>query len=134
MWIFTNVAVPVAPKYLCLSIEDILDEVSGLTVESPDESLVEGPRLTQQSPGDHQEDKTCTGAGQKVRYDLQRYNFGLVCTYNKPTQTHIVHVTEQVINSLVLQRIEYHTHPVRCIVADRDKDQQLWCRLPSVCV
>uniref|UniRef100_A0A3B4UG40 TIAM Rac1 associated GEF 1 n=1 Tax=Seriola dumerili TaxID=41447 RepID=A0A3B4UG40_SERDU len=47
------------------SQEDILDEVSGLTVESPDESLEEGPRLTPQSPGDPQEDKTCTGTGQK---------------------------------------------------------------------
>ncbi|XP_042286382.1 rho guanine nucleotide exchange factor TIAM1 isoform X2 [Thunnus maccoyii] len=47
------------------SQEDILDEVSGLTVESLDESLAEGPRLTLQSPGDHQEDKTCTGAEQK---------------------------------------------------------------------
>ncbi|XP_019952842.2 rho guanine nucleotide exchange factor TIAM1 isoform X1 [Paralichthys olivaceus] len=47
------------------SQEDILDEVSGLTVESPDESLEEGPQLTLQSPRDNQEDKTCTGAGQK---------------------------------------------------------------------
>ncbi|XP_071361970.1 rho guanine nucleotide exchange factor TIAM1 isoform X2 [Trachinotus anak] len=47
------------------SQEDILDEVSGLTVESPNDSLEEGPRLTLQSPGDHQEDKTCTGTGQK---------------------------------------------------------------------
>ncbi|XP_075958443.1 rho guanine nucleotide exchange factor TIAM1 [Anarhichas minor] len=47
------------------SQEDILDEVSGLTVESPDQSLVEGSRRTLQSPGDHQEDKTCMGTGQK---------------------------------------------------------------------
>ncbi|KAG7999728.1 T-lymphoma invasion and metastasis-inducing protein 1, partial [Nibea albiflora] len=45
--------------------EDILDEVSGLTVNSPDESLEEGPRLILQSPRGHQEDKTCTGTGQK---------------------------------------------------------------------
>ncbi|TMS13717.1 T-lymphoma invasion and metastasis-inducing protein 1, partial [Larimichthys crocea] len=47
------------------SQEDILDEVSGLTVTSPDESLEEGPRLILQSPRGHQEDKTCTGTGQK---------------------------------------------------------------------
>ncbi|XP_040006587.1 T-lymphoma invasion and metastasis-inducing protein 1-like isoform X1 [Xiphias gladius] len=46
------------------SQEDILDEVSGLTVDSPDNSLQGGPRLTLQSPGDHQQDKTFTGTGQ----------------------------------------------------------------------
>ncbi|CAK6969114.1 rho guanine nucleotide exchange factor TIAM1-like [Scomber scombrus] len=46
------------------SQEDILDEASGLTVESPDDSMVEGTRLSLHSP-DHQEDKTGTGAGQK---------------------------------------------------------------------
>uniref|UniRef100_A0A3Q3VYF4 Uncharacterized protein n=1 Tax=Mola mola TaxID=94237 RepID=A0A3Q3VYF4_MOLML len=40
------------------SHEDILDEVSGLTVNSPDESLEEGPRLVLQSPGGLQEDKS----------------------------------------------------------------------------
>uniref|UniRef100_A0A8C4HIS0 T-lymphoma invasion and metastasis-inducing protein 1 n=1 Tax=Dicentrarchus labrax TaxID=13489 RepID=A0A8C4HIS0_DICLA len=47
------------------SQEDILDEVSGLTVNSPDESLEEGPLLSLQSPGGHQEDKTYMGTGQK---------------------------------------------------------------------
>ncbi|XP_034405445.1 T-lymphoma invasion and metastasis-inducing protein 1-like isoform X2 [Cyclopterus lumpus] len=47
------------------SQEDILDEVSGLTVESPEESLEEGSLLTLQSPRGHQEDKTCMGTGQK---------------------------------------------------------------------
>ncbi|XP_041807857.1 T-lymphoma invasion and metastasis-inducing protein 1-like isoform X1 [Chelmon rostratus] len=47
------------------SQEDILDDVSGLTVNSPDDSLEEGPRLILQSPGGHQEDKTCTGTGQR---------------------------------------------------------------------
>ncbi|XP_038564223.1 T-lymphoma invasion and metastasis-inducing protein 1 isoform X3 [Micropterus salmoides] len=47
------------------SQEDILDEVSGLTVNSPDESLEEGSLLTLQSRGGHQEDKTCMGSGQK---------------------------------------------------------------------
>ncbi|XP_034745750.1 T-lymphoma invasion and metastasis-inducing protein 1-like isoform X2 [Etheostoma cragini] len=47
------------------SQEDILDEVSGLTVESPDDSLEEGSRLTLQSPGDQQEDKTCMGTGKE---------------------------------------------------------------------
>ncbi|KAM9348065.1 rho guanine nucleotide exchange factor TIAM1-like [Symphorus nematophorus] len=45
--------------------EDILDEVSGLTVNSVDESLEEGPRLILQSPGGHQEDKACIGTSQK---------------------------------------------------------------------
>ncbi|XP_034538996.1 T-lymphoma invasion and metastasis-inducing protein 1 isoform X1 [Notolabrus celidotus] len=47
------------------SQEDILDEVSGLTVSTPDDSLDDGPRLTLQSPGAHQEDKTFMGIGQK---------------------------------------------------------------------
>lgn len=47
------------------SQENILDEVSGLTVESPDESLEEGPLLTLQSPRDHHEDRTLMAAGQK---------------------------------------------------------------------
>ena len=60
---------------LSLSVEDILDEVSGLTVESPDQSMEEGSRLTPQSPGDYQEDKTCMGTGQKVGYGMQRHSF-----------------------------------------------------------
>ncbi|XP_077962771.1 rho guanine nucleotide exchange factor TIAM1 isoform X2 [Gasterosteus aculeatus] len=48
------------------SQEDILDEVSGLTVESPDDSLEEASPLTLRSPEDHQEDKTGVGTGQKV--------------------------------------------------------------------
>nr|XP_020454143.1 T-lymphoma invasion and metastasis-inducing protein 1-like isoform X2 [Monopterus albus]XP_020454144.1 T-lymphoma invasion and metastasis-inducing protein 1-like isoform X2 [Monopterus albus] len=47
------------------SQEDILDEVSGLTVESPSETLEEGPRLTLQSKANHQEDKVCKGTGHK---------------------------------------------------------------------
>ncbi|KAM6907302.1 rho guanine nucleotide exchange factor TIAM1 [Xenentodon cancila] len=46
------------------SQEDILDEVSGLTVDSQDDSLDEGPQQTQQSPGD-QEDRTYMMTGQK---------------------------------------------------------------------
>lgn len=61
---------PVSP-----TIEDILDEVSGLTVESPNQSMNGGPRLTLQIPGNHQEDKTCRGTGQKVRYQKQKYSF-----------------------------------------------------------
>ncbi|XP_030293281.1 T-lymphoma invasion and metastasis-inducing protein 1 isoform X2 [Sparus aurata] len=45
--------------------EDILDDVSGLTVNSPDESMEEGHRVILQSPGGHLEDKTCVGTGQK---------------------------------------------------------------------
>lgn len=71
-----SVYVHLLPSELCpssLSVEDILDEASGLTVNSPDESLEEGARLTLQSPGGHQEDKTCVGTGQKVGYDMQRH-------------------------------------------------------------
>ncbi|XP_058483251.1 rho guanine nucleotide exchange factor TIAM1-like isoform X1 [Solea solea] len=46
------------------SQEDILDEVSGLTVESLDESMDDRAALTLQSPDD-QEDKTLAGTGQK---------------------------------------------------------------------
>ena len=88
--------------------------MSGLTVGSPDVSLVEGSRL--QSPGDPQEDKTCTGTGQKVRYGMQRHNLLYVVL------THIhhrdIHATEKGVTSLVLQSRRYHTHPVRCVVAD----------------
>ncbi|GLD71048.1 T-lymphoma invasion and metastasis-inducing protein 1-like protein [Lates japonicus] len=61
------------------SQEDILDEVSGLTVESPDDTLEEGPRLTLQNPGDHQEDKTCAGTGQKFPSDFLSF-FTLLLT------------------------------------------------------
>ncbi|XP_037544235.1 T-lymphoma invasion and metastasis-inducing protein 1 [Nematolebias whitei] len=46
------------------SQEDILDEVSGLTVQSLDESLEEEPQL---SPRDHQEDRTFLTASHKVK-------------------------------------------------------------------
>lgn len=63
---------------LCLSflfVEDILDEVSGLTLESPDETLTEEPCVSLHSHGDHQEDKTCTGTGHKVRNGSQSHSF-----------------------------------------------------------
>uniref|UniRef100_A0A3B3V3Z2 TIAM Rac1 associated GEF 1 n=1 Tax=Poecilia latipinna TaxID=48699 RepID=A0A3B3V3Z2_9TELE len=47
------------------SQENILDEASGLTVESPDESMEEEPLLTLQSPRDHYNDRTLMAAGQK---------------------------------------------------------------------
>ncbi|KAM4727189.1 rho guanine nucleotide exchange factor TIAM1-like [Anableps anableps] len=47
------------------SQENILDEVSGLTVEGPDESLEEGPLLTLESPRDHHKDRTLMAGGQK---------------------------------------------------------------------
>lgn len=59
---------------LCLLsffVEDILDDVSGLTLESPDDTYEEEPCLPLQSHRDHQEDKTCIGTGYKVRYVLQ---------------------------------------------------------------
>ncbi len=61
---------------------------------------------------------------------MQRHNFDMY-THTKPNIYRHIHATEQAINSL-LQRMEYHTHPVRCIVAD--KDQQLWYQFLCVCV
>ncbi|CAB1458027.1 unnamed protein product [Pleuronectes platessa] len=69
------------------SQEDILDEVSGLTVESSDMSLEEGPQPTLQSPGDNQEDKTgagqkraqqCEPVGPRTRTDVSRAHTGCV--------------------------------------------------------
>lgn len=60
-----------------VSVEDILDEVSGLTVHSPDGSLEEGPRLILQSPGGPQEDKAGAGTGQRVRLDVPTRNFDM---------------------------------------------------------
>lgn len=59
--------------------EDILDEVSGLTVTSPDETLEEGAQLLLLSPGGHQEDKLSTGTRQKVGHSMHicRYACGL---------------------------------------------------------
>uniref|UniRef100_A0A3Q2PRY1 TIAM Rac1 associated GEF 1 n=1 Tax=Fundulus heteroclitus TaxID=8078 RepID=A0A3Q2PRY1_FUNHE len=48
--------------------ENILDEVSGLTVESLDESLEEGPLLTLPSPGDHHEDRTLMSTEQVTAF------------------------------------------------------------------
>lgn len=67
---------------LCLlssPAEDILDEVSGLTVNSPDDSMEEGARLNLHSPGGHQEDKTSVGTGQKVSATA-RNDTALKCT------------------------------------------------------
>lgn len=50
--------------------EDILDEVSGLTVTSPDETLEEGAQLLLQSPGGHQEDNLSMGTRQKVGHSM----------------------------------------------------------------
>ncbi|KAM9728951.1 rho guanine nucleotide exchange factor TIAM1 isoform 2-T2 [Menidia menidia] len=47
------------------SQEDILDEVSGLTVESLEDTLEAGCGLTLQSPGSHPEDRSFVGAGLK---------------------------------------------------------------------
>ena len=91
------------PSELCplsLSAEDILDEVSGLTVDSVDDSFNGGPRLTPQSPGDHQQDKTCTGTGQKVGY--VRANTQLSCVHTPRQTQRCIHATEQGINSLVV--------------------------------
>lgn len=46
--------------------EDILDEVSGLTVTSPDEAVEEEPQLLLRSPAGHQEGKISVGTGHKV--------------------------------------------------------------------
>lgn len=52
----------------CINVfaEDILDEVSVLTLTSPDETMEEGPRLLLQSPAGHQEGKITVGTAQKV--------------------------------------------------------------------
>ncbi|XP_056267365.1 rho guanine nucleotide exchange factor TIAM1-like isoform X2 [Pseudoliparis swirei] len=55
------------------SQEDILDEVSGLTVESPED----GSRLTLQSPRGHQEEQTCTATGQKSSEPVAAFCRGL---------------------------------------------------------
>lgn len=55
--------------------EDILDEVSGLTVTSPDDTLEEGAQLLLQSPGGHQEDKLSMGTRQKVGHSMH------ICRY-----------------------------------------------------
>lgn len=62
--------------YFFIFAEDILDEVSGLTVNSPDETLEEGPQLLLQSPGGHQEDKLSMGTRQKVgcSMHIRRYD------------------------------------------------------------
>lgn len=58
---------------LSLSVEDILDEVSGLTVESMDEGVDGQGRPNLQSPED-QEDRSLSGPGQKVgRWAVQRF-------------------------------------------------------------
>ncbi|XP_026184416.1 T-lymphoma invasion and metastasis-inducing protein 1-like isoform X2 [Mastacembelus armatus] len=44
---------------------DIFSQSQGLTVESPNDTLEEGPRLSLQSPSNYQEDKTCRGTGHK---------------------------------------------------------------------
>ncbi|XP_030602270.1 T-lymphoma invasion and metastasis-inducing protein 1-like [Archocentrus centrarchus] len=59
------------------SQEDILDDVSGLTLESPDETLEEEPCLSLQSHGDHQEDKACTGTGHKSTEQVTAFCRGL---------------------------------------------------------
>lgn len=68
----------ISAVFSCVFIlaEDILDEVSGLTVNSPDETLEEGPQLLLQSPGGHQEDQLSTGTRQKVgcRVHIRRYD------------------------------------------------------------
>lgn len=89
-----------------------------MTVNSPDESLEEGPQLILQSPGGHQEDKTCMGTGQRVGYGMQIHNFDMYANMHRR-----IHATEQGNNSRVVLKMEHHTHPVRCIAAD--KDQQL---------
>lgn len=68
---------PVSEPSVFVSVEDILDEVSGLTVNSPDESLEEGPRLVLQSPGGLQEDKAGVGTGQRVGFDVPTHNFDM---------------------------------------------------------
>lgn len=55
-----------------LSAEDILDDVSELAVNSPDEGSEDGPHLLLPSPAGHPEDqKTSAGSGQRVGHHTQ---------------------------------------------------------------
>lgn len=76
--------IQIPPVVSCIFIfaEDILDEVSGLTVNSPNETMEEGPQLPLQSPGGHQEDKISMGTGQKVGCTMytHRYDY-IVCAW-----------------------------------------------------
>lgn len=79
-------------KFIFLSVflEDILDEVSGLTAESPDESLDEEPLL---SPRDHQEDRSFTAASQKVDEDLLPHTFRQI-SHPEPDIGRLAHATD----------------------------------------
>ncbi|XP_039889134.1 T-lymphoma invasion and metastasis-inducing protein 1-like isoform X1 [Simochromis diagramma] len=59
------------------SQEDILDDVSGLPLESPDDTYEEEPCLPLQSHRDHQEDKTCIGTGYKSTEQVTVFCRGL---------------------------------------------------------
>ncbi|KAJ4930107.1 hypothetical protein JOQ06_019120 [Pogonophryne albipinna] len=88
------------------SQEDILDEVSGLTVESPDQSMEEGSRLTPQSPGDYQEDKTCMGTGQKGRHSDC---LDTPCASRSPLETVVASITMAMSdNQYPLEPFWYH--------------------------
>ena len=66
--------------------------MSGLTVNSPDESMEEGHRVILQSPGGHLEDKTFMGTGQKVGHCRQRGNFD-VAGRRSEVFSHVILVT-----------------------------------------
>ncbi|XP_068188075.1 rho guanine nucleotide exchange factor TIAM1 isoform X2 [Antennarius striatus] len=55
------------------SQEDILDEVSTLMVNTPNESLEKGPQENVRGTGVQQEDKTCMGAGQKSKEQVTAF-------------------------------------------------------------
>lgn len=61
-----------APSFSFVSAEDILDDVSELAVNSPDEGPDDGPHLLLPSPGCHPEDlKSSVGSGQRVGHRMQ---------------------------------------------------------------
>lgn len=81
-----------------------MDEVSGLTVNSPDETLEEGPHLLLQSPGGHQEDRSCAGTGQRVGHEMQMRNFDMHANVHKGALA-----AEKENNSVAVRSIA-HTH------------------------
>lgn len=58
--------IPAVLNCIAVLAEDILDEVSVLTLTGPDETLEEGPQLLLQSPAGHQEGRISVGAAPKV--------------------------------------------------------------------
>lgn len=65
-WRSCSIKIPAAVTRINVFAEDILDEVSVLTLTSPDETMEEGPQLLLQSPAGPQAGTTSGGTAQKV--------------------------------------------------------------------